>query len=351
MKPSRVDAAADTALNRICPYFTMFPLRFPYGILKRHAESEDIVLDPFCGRGTTNYAARLLGLRSYGIDVNPVAVAIARAKTPSVTPDSIMAEYDVLLANTEAVQPPTGEFWRWAFHADVLAVLARLRQALMNGRPTPTRDALRGLILGALHGPRNKHHPSYFSNQNPRTFAPKPDYAVRFWRNRNLLPQPVDVHDVLQRRALRYYSQESGRGATMIEVGDARDCATMHTIRRPVRWVITSPPYYGMRTYLPDQWLRAWFLGGPASPAYRDESQLRHVSPDAFSRDLRTVWRNIRAVSRPDARLVIRFGGITDRSADPREVLWSSLAGSGWRVVTRRSAGVPPKARRQADHF
>ena len=70
----------DAALNSICPYFTMFPLEFPLGILKRNAKEGSIVLDPFCGRGTTNYAARLLGLSSVGVDSSPVAAAIARAK-------------------------------------------------------------------------------------------------------------------------------------------------------------------------------------------------------------------------------------------------------------------------------
>ncbi|WP_338066098.1 DNA methyltransferase, partial [Hydrogenibacillus schlegelii] len=39
----------------------MFPLDFPLSHLKE-ARREDWVLDPFCGRGTTLYAARLLGL-------------------------------------------------------------------------------------------------------------------------------------------------------------------------------------------------------------------------------------------------------------------------------------------------
>ena len=47
----------DAALNGICPYFTMFPLDFPLGILGRRAKPDDRVLDPFCGRGTTNFAA------------------------------------------------------------------------------------------------------------------------------------------------------------------------------------------------------------------------------------------------------------------------------------------------------
>src|SRR5882757_1727142 len=75
-------------LNAICPYFTMFPLWFPFKILHR-ASSRDIVYDPFCGRGTTNYAARLLGMPSYGVDSNPVAHAIAQAKLITVNPGAI----------------------------------------------------------------------------------------------------------------------------------------------------------------------------------------------------------------------------------------------------------------------
>ena len=47
--------------------------------------------------------------------------------------------------------------------------------------------------------------------------------------------------------------------------GDAR--TALRRIRRRFTRVITSPPYLGMRTYLPDQWLRYWALGGEPSPA------------------------------------------------------------------------------------
>ena len=66
--PSQVIETEAMRLNAICPYFTMFPLDFPLGILKVHAKPGARVLDPFCGRGTTNFAARLLGLDTIGID-------------------------------------------------------------------------------------------------------------------------------------------------------------------------------------------------------------------------------------------------------------------------------------------
>src|SRR5215469_9946050 len=155
------------ALNGICPYFTMFPLDFPYLILSAHANPGEWVIDPFCGRGTTNYASRILGLPSIGVDSNPVAVALSQAKLANTTPASIMQVARRIL--DEVREPhaiPQGEFWEWAFHKDVLHALCRFREGLLVNCRSDSRKALCAIIMGALHGPRPKLRPSYFSNQS-----------------------------------------------------------------------------------------------------------------------------------------------------------------------------------------
>src|SRR5580658_10452142 len=89
--PSPLAYNRDYALNAICPYFTMFPLEYPLRIIRKHKHANPTVVDPFCGRGTTIYAARKGGLRSYGFDTSPIAVAIARAKLSSATASEIVA--------------------------------------------------------------------------------------------------------------------------------------------------------------------------------------------------------------------------------------------------------------------
>jgi len=300
------------ALNGICPYFTMFPLDFPLRILGERASKGDWVLDPFCGRGTTNFASRLLGLHSLGIDSNPVAAAITASKLVDTTAPEIMREAREILDQCSTHDIPNGEFWSWAYHPVTLEALCRLRESFLCDCRSAARLALRGIVLGALHGPQQKAFPSYLSNQSPRSYAPKADYSVRFWKNRGQAPSFVDVLTVIERRAARYYTHlPTGRGVWRL--ADSRLPESVRPIepRRRFHWVITSPPYYGMRTYRPDQWLRNWFLGGPETVDCTNCDQVVHSSPEAFAADLSKVWQNAARVSVPGAQMVIRFGGIS----------------------------------------
>jgi SAM-dependent methyltransferase len=338
-----VDRAPETALNRVCAYFTMFPLRFPHRLLKRAHEGER-VLDPFCGRGTTLYAARVAGLHSVGIDSSPVAAAIAAAKVVRATTRAVMRELDEIL-DARAVDVPEGDFWRWAYAPKTLQQVCRLRNAFVDDCTTSTRIALRAIVLGALHGPEWKN-PSHLSNQAPRTFAPKPAYAVRYWKEHGLRPRERDVRMLLEKRVERFLAREQTAACGRVICGDSR--ATPLGKQGKFDWVITSPPYYGMRTYVPDQWLRNWFVGGPAHTDYSTDAQLVHRSPDDFAGDLEKVWKRAAAAANPGARMIIRFGGINDRKADPLGIIKDSLMETDWQISTIKSAGTASSGRRQA---
>jgi hypothetical protein len=343
-----------TALNAVCPYFTMFPLDFPLQILRDHAGPGDWVLDPFCGRGTTNFAARLLGLPTTGIDSSPVEMAIARAKLARTTPEAIMRTAHQILAQVPApCDIPQGEFWSLAYERTTLHTLCRLREGLLQDCQSDARVALRAVLLGALHGPRPKHGAAYLSNQSPRTYAPKPAYAVRFWQSRGLVPAPVGVPALIEARARRFYGTPAPSVQGGVVLGDSRRTASYRDLpgRGAVRWVITSPPYYGLRTYLPDQWLRRWFLGGPPHVDYTNQDQLEHTGPAHLEDQLRAVWQHAATCCAPQATMVVRFGGINDRRVDPLVLIQESLRGSGWAVREIRPAGAASEGRRQALHF
>lgn len=65
----------------IHPYAAKYIPQIPNLIIREHTAERNAVLDPFCGSGTTLLEAALLGRKSIGIDLNPVAALISLAKT------------------------------------------------------------------------------------------------------------------------------------------------------------------------------------------------------------------------------------------------------------------------------
>ena len=341
-------------LNGLAPYYTMFPLTFPFNAL-RNSRPGDWVLDPFCGRGTTLLAARLRGLPSIGIDSNPVAVAIAAAKLVNVSAKQIIklaAQVLEACGATNVSDVPTGNFWSLCFDERTLSDICRLRTYFLRTCTTQTDIALRGLLLGILHGPRNKGAPTYLSNQMPRTYSTKPSPAIKYWKSHHLEPVYVDVLDAITRRAHFTFSEVPPFVRGKVIRDDSRSLENLSS-RTKVSWVVTSPPYYGMRTYFPDHWLRNWFVGGPSDVCYTDATQLSHAGDESFIQDLASVWYSVAKRCLPNARLVCRFGALPSAEKDPRELLRKSLAlaDCGWTVSTIRNAGASTRGKRQSDQF
>ena len=342
-------AAAQHPLNTIAPYYTMFRPEFPLSAL---SQARGWVLDPFCGRGTTNFAARVLGLPSVGVDLSPVAVAIASAKMVDADPKDVTALVQRLVDRCPG-RVPEGEFWDLAFERRTLRQVCAIREGLLETKPDdPAAAILRAVMLGALHGPRGRHLQSYLSNQMPRTYATKPAAAVRYWQRNNLRPAYVPVAEVVQRRTARALQSPLPEVEGRIVCGDSRSLALPEHVG-PIRHVVTSPPYYGMRSYVTDQWLRHWFLGGPEEPDYAANRQIDISTPDAYAADLARVWRRVAAYAAPRCHMVIRFGAIPSARCDPDSLVVRSLAlsESGWVVTQVASAGAANLGKRQACQF
>lgn len=348
----------DNALNAICPYFTMFPLEYPLEVLEQYREANPVVMDPFCGRGTTLFAARKLGLSARGIDSSPIAIAIARAKLAAVYTTKALALAKRYIKEFDSSAVPDNSFFQTAFHPYVLRRVCAIREGLLRvGRDTDTTVILRAAMLGCLHGPMSKtpERHSYFSNQMPRTFSSKPDYSVRYWEEKGLVAPELDVLKVLQRKLTRLDSTHLPKTGVLTDVrkGDSRIAASLPPSCRDFSVVVTSPPYYGMRTYVEDQWLRNWFLGGPDHVVYGNSEQLQHAGTDSFAESLGKVWKNMARTKAEHLDMHIRFGIIPSSKVDAKALIRSSLEASGvhWDEVSVRSAKTAASGKRQADHM
>lgn len=317
-------------------------------------DRNSIVFDPFCGRGTTNFAAQTYGMKSYGFDASPIATSIAKAKLANTNMNAIRKLLEKVLA-MPAVATPSGEFWEWAFHPDTLQDICKLRTYLSTAKNTNAVIMLRAIALGCLHGPltRDLSNPSYFSNQMPRTFSTKPNYSVKYWRQNKLTPFHIDIRKPILKKAqmVLQYVDVSPSHPTNIVCTDSRKVKAYQKIKERIDVVISSPPYYGMQTYVQDQWLRNWFVGGPENVDYDIEQQVSHVSPSSFASSLAEVWNNIAAKASDDIKMIIRFGGLGSKKGDYDAILRESFSISNdrWLIYYSKDAGTANLGKRQAD--
>ena len=133
----------------------MFPETFVRRNLHAWSKPGGLVLDPFCGRGTTILESLLNGRRGIGCDTNPVAYCISRAKATPPKLADIMARLAALESKftTFTAEAPEcdDEFFTLCFHKSTLRQLLFLRLRL-KWRSDDTDCFIAALALGCLHG-------------------------------------------------------------------------------------------------------------------------------------------------------------------------------------------------------
>jgi hypothetical protein len=333
----------------------MFPESFAEHWLTKLTDPGELVVDPFCGRGTLPFQALLMKRNAIGCDTNPVAYCISRAKTNAPSQgrvlrriDELQIKYRASRVSAEVSHLPT--FFSHAFHIETLHQVVYLRRVLRH-ETSNVDGMIAAILLGSLHG-ENDRSDRFLSNQMPHTISTKPEYSVRFWKERGLRAPKRDTFELLRQQLLYRYETPPPDGRAVILQMDMRMLPGYATrLKSPVRCAITSPPYFDVTNYAEDQWLRLWFLGGPPEPRKhafsRDD---RHGNMDQYWLMLADMWRSLSLVLDTSADIVVRLGA----SRIGPERLVDGLEGLA-KVTKRRvklvSAETSKLIRRQTDSF
>jgi len=138
----RIDYSWDFKGAKTKPYthgFHTYPAMFIPQVVRRllltYSKNGDTVCDIFCGSGTALVESRLLGRNSYGIDLNPLAIFLAKVKTIPIDSQKLSSEYVKLLQRISNIQngeisPPKFkniEFW---FKNAVIVKLSKIKKAI-----------------------------------------------------------------------------------------------------------------------------------------------------------------------------------------------------------------------------
>ena len=226
------------------------------------------VIDPFVGSGTMLTEAMRFGLSFTGLDVNPLAVLICRAKCGPLYVDAVERRADRLFTRIEGdrstrVDVDFAGLSKW-FAPPVARSLSRIRRAIINDDRLWSRRFFWVAFATAVRLSSNsrtstfKLHIRSREDLRHRSVDPRAVFSEEVSRNLEALTS--------QRRALAAEGLLSrGRYTrdTRVELMDARQAGPHSRLWQAHDLLVTSPPYgdnlttvpYGQHAYLPLQWI------------------------------------------------------------------------------------------------
>lgn len=288
-----------------------YPAKFipdvPRALISLLSRPGDLVLDPFCGGGTTGVEAVEAGRAYVGVDANAFAVLLSKLKLRHVTDttrDLVTQHADrtstvALTARATDWRPNIPNLHKW-YDPVVFEELVALRASILS---IADSDAVEiGLLALASSASKLSYQDSetrYVSK--PKTMEPgatAKTYSREVRRMLSLLPDKAP-----------------GLPAHVI-LGDARASSSFATLANgSVDLAVTSPPYPNAYDYHLYHRFRLFWLGGDGPKDLRAVevgSHLRNQTEaeptEAYLRDMRRMFSEVRRVLRTDAYFALIVG-------------------------------------------
>jgi 16S rRNA G966 N2-methylase RsmD len=325
--------------------FHAYPARMHPETARRALEAfpGGAVLDPFVGSGTTAVEALRAGRAFTGIDLSPVALEVAWARTRVLHPDecrrferAALALADRAFSENERPEfryPPEASPEREWYDPHTLREICVLK-GLIDGAEELHRRLLRSVLSSivvklSFQASDSDPRKDVYHRTRPRgaTFRNFADRCSEL--TKGLLQLSSDLYKrKVEKREPRFL-----RGDARVLDGGAADL------------VLTSPPYPGTYDYALQHQRRYWIFGETQEPVEKGElGARRDFNPGRYRKDLEACLRRMLA-SAPRAVLLIGDG-----DALPADALLAELAPkAGGRVVASASqkrrdwSGGPPR--------
>lgn len=221
-------------------------------------QGKSVILDPFCGSGSVLVESVLHDCESYGIDINPLALLLAKVKTTPVDTESLIEEYkEFIKFKNKKVQiftPPSFfniDFW---FKPDVIKKLQVIKTWIDKIEDEDVKDFFKIAFAETVRITSNTRTSEFklFRLPEKQLVKHNPDAYLAFERivNRNIQKMEQFRRACTQNPKKPVILHEDSRNKTSVP-------------SRKIDLIITSPPYgdsrttvaYGQFSRLSLQWL------------------------------------------------------------------------------------------------
>jgi DNA modification methylase len=257
-------------------YRACFKPQLPAFFIDLLTDPNEVVYDPFSGRGTTVIEAGLLGRRFIANDSNSLSRILSEPRFDPPEP----FEMEIRLANIEVdrmIDP--GMDLSMFYHERTLKEICSLREYLKERSDSGEEDRIDRWIRMVATNRLTGHSKGFFSVYTlPPNQALSPQSQLKINMRKNQIPGYRDVLALIQKKSRSLLKEMDGAGLKRLRSAgrsglfltkDTRD--TPEIASGSVSLIVTSPPFLNVVQYDADNWLRCWF---------------NHIDAEAISRNI-----------------------------------------------------------------
>lgn len=245
-------------------YRACFKPQLPKFFIKILANSNDIVYDPFSGRGTTAIEAALLKRNVISNDINPLSEILAkpRLNIPKVK-DIGQRLKEIPIESNYQNELDLSMFYHSKTEIEILSLKDYLQNKKRNNKEDGIDQWIRMIATNRLTG----HSKGFFSVYTlPPNQAVSQQSQIKINKRRNQKPDYRDIKIRIIKKTkslLRNLSQkqiDNLNNASKKALFLCKDAKETDEIKKTsVQLTVTSPPFLNVIQYAKDNWLRSWF--------------------------------------------------------------------------------------------
>ena len=292
--------------NRIheLSYRACFKPQLPAFFIERLTKENEVVYDPFMGRGTTPIEAALRGRVPYGNDTNPLSKAFVE---PRINPPCLSdIEHRLKGIPWNDFRDVKHEELLVFYHPTTLVHIEGLRNWLFERERQDKLDPIDAWIRMVAINRLTGHSSGFFSVYTlPPNQAVTAERQQRINERRTQVPPFRDVPAIISKKSRVLLSQRIPRADTVLFLTERSD-HTPQISDGAISLTVTSPPFLDIVDYETDNWLRCWFLG--VDPKLVDITQCRHV--DDWQAFVSATLVELARVTRPGGHIAFEVGEV-----------------------------------------
>jgi hypothetical protein len=245
-------------------YRACFKPQLPRFFIENLSGEDDVIYDPFSGRGTTVIEAGLLGRRCIANDINPLSCILTMPRFfPPLSGEVRDRLASIPFQNETDADIDLSMF----FHKKTEAEIVSLKEYLVDRREEGTYDLVDAWIRMVATNRLTGHSKGFFSVYTlPPNQAVSRESQRKINAKRKQSPEYRNVSTLILRKTtslLRTLSTGDRENLTIAGTSAlflSRDARYVPDIAdESIRLTVTSPPFLDVVQYPKDNWLRCWF--------------------------------------------------------------------------------------------